>query len=38
MRNILYPAGKAAYVATYNGPRNRLMEAQQNDQNHVEVI
>ncbi|KAI8334258.1 hypothetical protein BC941DRAFT_432494 [Chlamydoabsidia padenii] len=41
MRNILYPAGKASYVSTYNGPRNRQLEQaqqqQQTNQNHVEA-
>ncbi|CAO3592622.1 unnamed protein product [Absidia cylindrospora] len=36
MRNILYPSGKATYVASYNGPRNRILEAKENNQNHVE--
>ncbi|KAI9013846.1 hypothetical protein CLU79DRAFT_768221 [Phycomyces nitens] len=26
MRNILYPAKKASYVPTFNGPRNRQLE------------
>ncbi|ORZ06005.1 hypothetical protein BCR42DRAFT_427482 [Absidia repens] len=36
MRNILYPSGKATYVASYNGPRNRILEDKENNQNHVE--
>ncbi|KAI8092676.1 uncharacterized protein BX664DRAFT_327881 [Halteromyces radiatus] len=37
MRNILYPAGKATYVSTYEGPRNRILEANDNH-NHVEDV
>ncbi|CDS07059.1 hypothetical protein LRAMOSA09582 [Lichtheimia ramosa] len=28
MRNVLYPAGKASYIKTYQGPRNRQKEEQ----------